>query len=98
MSTKPKVFSVRNADAGHARHARAARVVPFVTPLRPHGRASKMAVAFARKLGLDPLVLRRSASTRSIDRDNRVTKVPAMRQWRIVGGRGRRTSSSCRQV
>jgi uncharacterized membrane protein (UPF0127 family) len=94
MTTKLKVFSVRNGDRGTtlATHARLASSY-----------SARLFGLMGRK-GVDEgggLLLTKSASIHSffmrfrfdaifIDRENRVVKiVPAMRQWRIAfGGRG----------
>ena len=94
MTTKLKVFSIRNTDRGTtlATHARLAssHASRFFGLMGRKGVEDGGGLLLAKSASIHSFFMRFRFDAIFIDRDNRVTKVvPAMRQWWIAfGGRG----------
>ena len=96
MSTRPKVFSVRNADRGTVLATRAKLAASFVDRLfglmGRKGVEDGGGILLTKSSSIHSFFMRFRFDAIFLDRDDRVVKVvPAMRQWWVAfGGRGAR--------
>lgn len=96
MSTRPKVFSVRNADRGTVLATRAKLASSYVDRLfglmGRKGVADGGGILLTKSSSIHSFFMRFRFDAIFLDRDDRVVKiVPAMRQWWVAfGGRGAR--------
>jgi hypothetical protein len=96
VSTRPKVFSVRNADRGTVLATRAKLASSYVDRLfglmGRKGVADGGGILLTKSSSIHSFFMRFRFDAIFLDRDDRVVKiVPAMRQWWVAfGGRGAR--------